>query len=85
MPLTEKEIEDLKKLIKERVDNYPDLEAMVANGQPTYKAGWHEPKNKEAFDAIARYATSFRVGKDGKGAVKVSKQNNRLKTLADKL
>lgn len=85
MPLTAKEIADLKRLIKERVDNYPDLEAMVANGQLTYKAGWYEPKNKEAFDAIAPYATSFRVGKDGKGAVKVSKQSKRLKTLADKL
>lgn len=85
MPLTEKEIADLKNLIKERVDNYPDLEAMVANGQLTYKTGWYEAKNKEAFDAIAPYATSFRVDKDGKAAVKVFKQSKKLKILADKL
>ncbi len=32
MPLTQKEIVDLKKLIKDRVDNYPDLNGMVAAG-----------------------------------------------------
>lgn len=85
MPLTEKEVAVLKRIIKERIDNYPDLQAMIASGQLTYKAGWYEPNNKEAFDAIAPYATSFRVGKDGKGAVKVSRQSKKLKILVDKL
>ena len=85
MALTEKEVADLKRLIKDSVDNYPDLEAMVAAGKLTYKAGWYEPKNKEAFDAIAPYAISFRVNKDGKGSVKVAKRNKRLQSLANKL
>lgn len=85
MPLTEKEVADLKHLIKERVDNYPDLSAMVAAGRLTYKSGWYHPQDKEAFDAIAPYAAAFRVGKDGKGAVKVAKQSKRLKALAEKL
>lgn len=35
MPLSEKEIADLKKLIKDQVDNYPDLKSMVAAGSLT--------------------------------------------------
>jgi len=41
MPLTEKETVDLKKLIKDRVDNYPDLDGMVAAGSLSYKSGWY--------------------------------------------
>ena len=85
MALTEKEVSDLKRMLKDRVDNYPDLEAMVAAGKLTYKAGWYEPKDKEAFDAISPYAPAFRVNKGGKGAVKVAKQNKRLQTLVSKL
>lgn len=85
MPLTEKEIVDLKKLIKDRVDNYPDLEGMVAAGRLFYKSGWYEAKNKEAYDAIIQYATSIRVSKDGKARIKVSRASKRLKALAEKL
>jgi hypothetical protein len=85
MPLTEKEIADLKKLIKDRADNYPDLEGMVAAGSLSYKSGWYEAKSKEAYDAIIQYATSIRVSKDGKAQIKVARQSKRLKALADKL
>ncbi|TAM88589.1 MAG: hypothetical protein EPN41_05500 [Candidimonas sp.] len=85
MPPTEKEIADLKKLIKDRVNNYPDLEGMVAAGRLSYKAGWYEAKNKEAYDAIIQYATSIRVSKDGKAQIKVERQSKRLKVLAEKL
>jgi len=66
MPLTQKEIVDLKKLIKDRVDNYPDLNGMVAAGRLIYKSGWYEATSKEAHDAIVQYATSIRVSRDGK-------------------
>jgi replicative DNA helicase len=85
MQLTEKEIADLKKLIRDRVDNYPDLESMVKAGRLTYKSGWYEAANKEAYDAIIQYATSIRVSKDGKAQVKVSQASKRLKALAKKL
>jgi hypothetical protein len=85
MPLTEKEIADLKKLIKDRADNYPDLEGMVAAGKLSYKSGWYEAKNKEAYDAIIQYATSIRVSKDGKAQIKVARASKRLKALAEKL
>jgi hypothetical protein len=85
MPLTGKEIADLKKLIKDRVDNYPDLEGMVAAGKLSYKAGWYEAKSKEAYDAIIQYAASIRVSKDGEAQIKVARASKRLKTLAEKL
>jgi hypothetical protein len=85
MPLTQKEIVDLKKLIKDRVDNYPDLNGMVAAGRLIYKSGWHEATSKEAHDAIVQYATSIRVSRDGKAQVKVARASKRLKVLADKL
>ncbi len=85
MPLTQKEIVDLKKLIKDRVDNYPDLNGMVAAGRLIYKSGWYEATSKEAHDAIVQYATSIRVSRDGKAQVKVARASKRLKVLADKL
>lgn len=85
MPITEKEIADLKKLIKDQVDNYPDLEGMVAAGLLSYKSGWYEAKSKEAHDAIVQYATSIRVSRDGSAQIKIARQNKRLKALAEKL
>lgn len=85
MPLTEKENEDLKKLIKDRVDNYPNLESMVAAGRLIYKSGWYEATSKEAYDAIIQYATSIRVSKEGKAQIKVARVSKRLKALAGKL
>ncbi len=85
MSLTDKDISDMKKMIKDRVDNYPDLEGMVARGLLTYKAGWYEAKNKESYDAIAQYVTSIRVSKEGRAQVKVEKASKRLRALAEKL
>lgn len=85
MLLTEKEIVDLKKLIKDRVDNYPDLDGMVAAGRLSYGSGWYEAKNKEAYDAIIQYATAIRVSKDGKAQIKVARASRKLKALAKKL
>jgi hypothetical protein len=85
MPLTEKEIADLKKLIKDRADNYPNLIGMVVAGKLSYKAGWYEAKSKEAYDAIIQYATSIRVSKDGKAQIKVARASKQLKALAEKL
>lgn len=88
MSLTEKEIADPRKLIGDRVDNYPDLESMVAAGRLTYKFGWYgwyEAKSKQAYDAIIQYATSIRVSKDGKAQIKVWRASKRLKALAEKL
>lgn len=85
MSLTEKEMADLKKLIRDQVDNYPDLDGMVAAGRLTYTSGWYEAKSKEAYDAIIQYATSIRVSKDGKAQIKVARASKRLKALAEKL
>lgn len=85
MSLTEKEMADLKKLIRDRVDNYPDLDGMIAAGSLMYKSGWYEAKSKEAYDAIIQYATSIRVSKGGKAQIKVARASKRLKALAEKL
>jgi hypothetical protein len=85
MALTKTEVADLKKKIKEHVDNYPDVDALVAAGRLIRKAGWYEAMDKEAFDAIAPYATGFRQLKNGKGQVKISKPTKRLKAQAAKL
>lgn len=85
MPLTEKELVDLKKLVKERIKNYPDLDSMVAKGELIYKSGWYEAKNKEASDAIIQYAIGIRVSKDGKAQIKVAKAGKKLKAIAEKL
>lgn len=85
MSPSEKEIADVKKLIKDRVDNYPDLNGMVAEGSLTYKSGWYEAQSQEAFNAIKQYATSIRISKEGKTQIKVARQSKSLKALAKKL
>ncbi|MFD1841278.1 hypothetical protein [Paracidovorax cattleyae] len=75
----------MKKLIKDRVDNYPDLDSMVAAGSLSYKSGWYEANSKEAHDAIVQYATSIRVSKEGRAQIKVAKQSKRLRALAERL
>ena len=85
MPLTQNEIEELRKRIKDCVNNYPDLDGMVAAGKLVYKSGWYEAKNKEAYEAIIQYATAIRVSKDGKAQVKLARPNKRLRALAEKM
>lgn len=84
MKLTAPDIAELRKLIKERVENYPDVESMVAAGELVKKGAWYEPGSKAAFDAIIQYARELRVTKDGKGQVKLEKPSARLKALANK-
>lgn len=85
MPLTEKDVADMKALIKDRVANYPRLNEMVATGLLIYKSGWYEATGKEAYDAIIQYATSIRVSKEGKAQVKIARESKRLKAIAAKL
>jgi len=85
MSLTTLDREELKKLIKDSVENYPDLDALVANGALVrHRGSWYEPKSTDAFNAIIRYAKAVRVGKDGRGQVQVAKQSKRLAALAKK-
>ena len=84
MTLTGKDLEDLRRHFKEKVDNYPNLDEMLTNGDLTYKAGWYEPQNKKASDAIAPYASEIRVSKNGKAQCKVPVLSKRLKGLAEK-
>lgn len=86
MSLTILDKEELKKLIKARVENYPDLDAMVISGDLIRRSGsWYEPRSTEAFNAIIQYAKAVRVGKDGRGQVQVAKQNKRLAALVKKI
>ena len=86
MPLTEKESEELRKLIKERVENYPDLEGLVAKGRLIKKAGWYEAIDEQAYNAIIQYAMAIEVNqKTGKARIKVAPQSKRLAALSKKL
>lgn len=85
MSPTPKEVEDLRKLIKDRVDNYPDLEGLLAAGRLIRKSGWYEATDKEAYDAIIQYATAIRVTKADKTQIKIAPESKRLKALSKKL
>ncbi|MFT3736111.1 MAG: hypothetical protein QM776_14005 [Rhodocyclaceae bacterium] len=86
MPLTEKETADLRKLIKERVDNYPDLDGLIAKGRLVKKSGWYEALDEHTFNAIIQYATAIEVNKKtGKARIKVAAQSKRLVALSKKL
>ncbi|MDD2180634.1 hypothetical protein OIN59_24635 [Acidovorax sp. D2M1] len=85
MPLTEKEIANMKQLIRDQIENYPDLGGMVAEGKLSYKSGWYEANSKEAFDVIIQHAASVRVSKKGKTQIKVRGPSKRLKALAEKV
>ena len=78
--------EGVESFIKELVDNYPDLDAMVASGALTSVAGgWYEPQTTAAFNAISKYATQIRTSKAGRAQVKLSKPDKRLTAIAAKL
>jgi hypothetical protein len=86
MSLTIPDKEELKKLIKDRVENYPDLDAMVASGDLIRRSGsWYEPRSAEAFNAVIQYAKGVRVAKDGRSQIQVGKQSKRLVELAKKI
>lgn len=85
MPLNSEEINDLKNLLKKRVENYPDLDQMVADGKLKYKAGWYELTDKASYEAVIHYATAIKINNDGKAQVKISKMRKKLKSLAEKI
>jgi hypothetical protein len=85
MALTEDEFAQMRRLVKDRVENYPDLAGMVAVGRLIKRGAWYQPTEKAAHDAIIQYATAIRVSKDGKGQIKVSKPSKSLKAIAAKL
>lgn len=85
MPLSPDAVAQLKKAIKDQVDNYPDLDVMVAAGSVRKQGAWYEPVDKAAYDAIIQYASEVRVSKDGKTAIKVRKASKSLAAIARKL
>lgn len=86
MPLTAKEVADLKRLVKQEAEGYPDLAALLAAGRLTVKAGWYRANDKEARDTITRWASSIRIAKDGSPEIKLGRPpSKRLMALAEKL
>lgn len=86
MTFTPSEIEELKRHVKKHVENYPDLDAMVATGALIRdRGGWYEPKTTDAFNAIVQYAKAVRTGTNGKGQVQVAQPSKRLSAIARKL
>lgn len=55
MPLNSEKINELKNLIKKRVENYPDLAQMVADGKLKYKSGWYEVTGKASYEVARRF------------------------------
>jgi hypothetical protein len=85
MPLNVEDIEQLKKLIKQRADNYPDIEQLIASGKLTYKSGWYRISDLSTFDLVKHYVVGLRSSKDGTFHVQLSKPSKRLRTLASKI
>lgn len=77
--------EEIKSLIKAHVENFPDIDALIAEGKLKRSAGWYMPSDKATYDAIAPYATSFLISPDKKPRLKIRKPTVRLKTAAAKL
>lgn len=73
MPLTPEEIAKLKQAIKDSVNNYPDLPAMLAAGRLKKRGAWYEALDKEAHDQIIQHAVEIRVSRSGRSEVKLSK------------
>lgn len=85
MPLTAKETEEFRNRIKERFDNYPDLDGLIAAGSLVKKSGWYEPQDEPGYNAIIQYATAIEINrKTGKARIKVSPQSKRLRALSKK-
>ncbi|WP_423379560.1 hypothetical protein [Burkholderia sp. LMG 32019] len=76
--------EELKKRIADHVNNYPDLESMVAAGRLTYKSGWYEAADPAAYEAVSRYITALRSGKNGKVQFKLARKSKALQALVGK-
>ncbi|MEG5653792.1 hypothetical protein, partial [Enterobacter roggenkampii] len=66
MKFTKKDRDDIVNDIKNWVDNYPNIEKMVAEGKLIYKSGWYEPIDEETYLLIGKYIKGIRVNKNGK-------------------
>lgn len=74
---------ELQNLIIRRVQNYPQLEKLIADGAIAKKGAWYEILNGKGFEALIDYAAAVRVeGK--KTLVKVRKPSKSLQKLAAK-
>lgn len=85
MSLKDGDIEQLKELIKQRAENYPDIEQLIASGKVTCKSGWYQIADSSTFDLVKHYVIGLRSSKDGTLRVQLSKPSKRLRTLASKL
>ena len=81
MEYTEKDKEKIIDDIKKWVDNYPDIERMVAEGKLVYKSGWYEPKDQETYLLISKYIKEIKVNKNGKTQVKICKISKKLERM----
>lgn len=85
MPLSQAEIDQMKTQLLQHVRNYPDMDALLAEGRVSYKSGWYEIIDPAAFSLLSKYVESFRKTKQGKLLVKMSKLSERLIVLAEKV
>lgn len=85
MAITNEEIEKIKSLIKQRAENYPDIEQLISTGKIKYKSGWYQISDSTTFDLVKHYVTGIRSSKSGAMQVKLSKPSKRLRALASKL
>ena len=79
--MTDLDLHTLKRRAQEVVDNYPDIDAMVADGRLIAKRGWYVAANQEVLDAVSAYATAVEVRRDGTSLLKIPKQTKRSKAL----
>lgn len=85
MPLTPEEIAKIKQSVKDSVNNYPDLQGMLAAGRLKKRGAWYEPLDKEAHDQIIQYAVGVRTSPSGRSEVKLSTLTKALQVLAKQL
>lgn len=85
MPLSQAEIDQIKMQLLQHVRDYPDMDALLAAGQVSYKSGWYEIRDPAAFTLLSKYVESFRKTKQGKLLVNISKPSKRLIALAAKV
>lgn len=83
MEFTKKDRDDIVNDIKNWVDNYPNIEKMVAEGKLIYKSGWYEPIDEETYLLIGKYIKGIRVNKNGKMQIKICKRSKKLERMVN--
>lgn len=70
--------EDVELAHKEWIENYPNIDEMVATGAlASVGGGWFEPQTTDAFNALSKYASALRTTKTGRPQIKVIKPRSR--------